>query len=86
MKLHIKELILDEIVEHYINGEQDLMIAYNRASYAFACWSEESDEDCRETFNASLQDVYDAQFDINDIKMSEILEALDNQGIDIFNQ
>ena len=83
MKLHIKEMILNEILEHYVHGEQDLIVAFRRASYAFACYGEESDEVCEETFGASSQDVYDAQFDIDKIMMSEVLDFFESEGIDI---
>ena len=82
MKLHIKELILDEILEQYLSGDKNITQAYNRAQYAFRCYKEESEESCQETFNATWQDVYDAYFDMEDITMSEIIQYISDQGHD----
>ena len=70
---------IQEVLQYSINGK-DLVEAYNSAAYAFACYGlDESDEFCEEIFEVSSVEVYKAQFEIEKMPISKILEHLELQ-------
>ena len=83
MKDDMKTLCLDEIAEQYRGQAEGCLVkAVQCASYAFNCWSEESEEEQNATFGEGASElIYEAQFDVETIPVGTIIQHLSDEGL-----